>query len=468
MQFDIDDIKNKFNKVLAYSQEGLTNPQTDELFDKWLEAKRDFIEAFGGKLIIELPEEISFDLDEESKAQKLVDFTTLLSTKYNAFDLAKFIQKNEQGFYANQVINDYTLADGTIINKGMKLVKAFKFFIKNEKILNEIQSAASMIIQENKITGKLCFSVHPLDFLSSSENTHNWRSCHALDGEYRSGNISYMVDESTFMCYLKSKKDTILPSFPEDVPWNSKKWRVLMFVDKNWEIMFAGRQYPFTTTTGIEYVRKCITAHILRKTMSSWFSVKDTNIPEYIYNTNNPSDCFWGPSSPVVFDDVIYPLKDIVKSGEGALNYNDLLSSTCYIPMYCVAAKASPHPDNKRYWYRPRFTQNKVTPIVKVGGGCNCLRCNTSPINLTESFMCDTCEMQYGAADADIFATCSWCGERFIYDDGYWIEDEDVMICDYCASHEAVYCAACDTLTNRSHYIEEGIYLCANCAEGGY
>ena len=28
------------------------------------------------------------------------------------------------------------------------------------------------------------------DYLSLSENAFNWRSCHALDGEYRAGNLS--------------------------------------------------------------------------------------------------------------------------------------------------------------------------------------------------------------------------------------------------------------------------------------
>ena len=38
-----------------------------------------------------------------------------------------------------------------------------------------------------------------------------------------------MVDSSTFMCYIKSNDDEILPNFPDTVPWNSKKWRMLLF-----------------------------------------------------------------------------------------------------------------------------------------------------------------------------------------------------------------------------------------------
>ena len=87
-------------------------------------------------------------------------------------------------FYDNIVTDsDYSPAP-----KGMKLVRAFKYFEKNKIVLEEIQNLASRYLQEDKVKGTLCFSVHPLDFLSLSENTYNWRSCHSLDGEYRAGN----------------------------------------------------------------------------------------------------------------------------------------------------------------------------------------------------------------------------------------------------------------------------------------
>ena len=41
--------------------------------------------------------------------------------------------------------------------------------------------------------GYLYLSIHPLDYLSISETNHGWRSCHALDGEYRNGNLSYLT-----------------------------------------------------------------------------------------------------------------------------------------------------------------------------------------------------------------------------------------------------------------------------------
>lgn len=138
----------------------------------------------------------------------------------------------------------------------MKIIRAFKYFCEDKEILNEIQSIASMMIQNDKVSGILCMSVHPLDFLSVSENAHNWRSCHALDGEYRAGNLNYMADNSTVICYLKSTHKAQLPNFPEDVKWNSKKWRMLLFFDNYYDTMMAGRQYPFTENSLLLYIKR--------------------------------------------------------------------------------------------------------------------------------------------------------------------------------------------------------------------
>ena len=240
------EVQKKFNEVISASQ-GIEDPQTDDLFQKWMEAKRDFIEAMDGQLIWEWPEQVAFELGSKEKNLRVDDFVELIQNRWQNNDLADFVAFEKDGFFSNQVTRQYICPQrNLIIPQGMKLLKAFKFFENDVKVLNDIQSAASMIIQEDKITGTLCLSVHPLDFLSLSENTHNWRSCHALDGEYRGGNLSYMVDRSTIICYIRSNRDDYLPDFG-DVKWNSKKWRVLLFFSNKWDMLFAGRQYPFIT-----------------------------------------------------------------------------------------------------------------------------------------------------------------------------------------------------------------------------
>ena len=159
-----------------------------------------FIDLFGG-LIYEWPVPVEFTLDDTQKRSRVMEFVGVVSDSFNNPELADFIEANLDSFYENKVSTNDKMP------KGMKLLKAFKYFEKNQTALRNIQDMASQIIQEDKIKGTLCFSVHPLDYLSSSENTYNWRSCHSLDGEYRAGNLSYMVDNSTFLIYLKGADD---------------------------------------------------------------------------------------------------------------------------------------------------------------------------------------------------------------------------------------------------------------------
>ena len=63
-------IKEQVRKVITYSQE-IPEPQVDDLIDQWLEAKRDFIEAFGGKLIYELALPVTFELTQDARAERI-------------------------------------------------------------------------------------------------------------------------------------------------------------------------------------------------------------------------------------------------------------------------------------------------------------------------------------------------------------------------------------------------------------
>lgn len=144
-----------------------------------------------------------FELDEEEKTDRVKLFCEKICNIYENYDLKDFILTFIDDFYENITSKDY-FYKGNMIPRGSKIVKSFKFFEEDKCLLTDLQNEASRIIQEDKIEGYLCLSIHPLDFLSLSENNCNWRSCHALDGDYRSGNLSYMVDTSTIICYLRS------------------------------------------------------------------------------------------------------------------------------------------------------------------------------------------------------------------------------------------------------------------------
>ena len=445
-----NDVQEQFNKVISYSQ-GIPEPETDKLFADWLEAKRDFIEAFGGQLIYEWPEKVSFELGSREKSLRLDDFIGVLENRYENYDLAEFVRANREGFFSNQVVEPYTTSKGDTIPKGMKLLRAFKFFESDANALEAEQNAASMIIQEDKIEGTLCLSVHPLDFLSTSENTHNWRSCHALDGEYRSGNLSHMIDHSTFICYLKSSKDEKLPNFPPDVPWNSKKWRVLFYMSDRWDMIFAGRQYPFCTETGLDFVKNKVFPRANLGDFSTWIDKKYCGFKDKDVYSN-----FSHSYVPVV--DGLVPLNELVINEPGSLQFNDVLSSSCYDALY--AYKKVECFGGYKYAPMHKFTR------FHVGGKCNCTRCGKYPIEITSSFMCNDCELEYGDSEDDMFAYCPCCGSKYYYDDGVWVEGDEECVCPSCADRETTICDCCGTRHYTSTMVysrKHNKYLCPEC-----
>ena len=187
-------MKDIVDEVLSYSQNVPKPLATEELIQKWYENKKRFIDLMYGKLIWETAQDVTFEIPEANRKGMVSDLAERFDNAYGNGPLADFVFETRADFFNNILSTHYRVNEDLIIPKGSKIIKAFKYFEPDKEKLVAMQNEASLLVQNAKITGKFCISVHPLDYLSSSENQYNWRSCHALDGEYRSGNLSYMVD----------------------------------------------------------------------------------------------------------------------------------------------------------------------------------------------------------------------------------------------------------------------------------
>ena len=448
---DYQTIKRQVDEVISYSQ-GIADPQTEELLQRWMKAKEYYIEFFGGLTYEVGP--IQIHLDEDTKENMLDEFLDTLANVYQNYDLIDFITANKENFYANKIEKSYHYNDITI-PAGMKLIRAFKFFEDNPSALHDMQDLASRLIQEDKIEGKLCLSVHPLDYLSSSMNNHNWRSCHALDGEYRSGNLSYMVDTSTVICYIKANEDMSIPLFPEHLKWNSKKWRVLIFLSEDHTFMMAGKQYPFSSMYALDEVRLALAKvlHIEGKfspfyNMSGWKN-------EYILEEENELNADLNDKYLVVRGDLV-ALNDIVYDVEGdsALHFNDLLRSCTYKkPFYAMQGEYR--------WMGEHFPH----PKIPIGGRVACPQSGCHDLTISETMRCEDCELKYGHEENDVFTSCNCCGSRMYRDNATVVEDNDV-VCDKCFKKYCFICDRCDEihyLTNRIYDKEYDEYVCNYC-----
>lgn len=351
--------------------------------ESWLFSKKAFIDAMNGELIIESNEPVTFSLTEKAKSERINEFCDIIAGNFDLTDLAEFIDRNRETFYENKV--EFKDASHPEIQPGSKLVKAFKYFIPDENTCRFLQDKASMIIQEVKITGTLCISVHPLDFLSLSENTYHWRSCHALDGEYRMGNLSYMQDSSTAIVYLKGEDDVELPNFPESVRWNSKKWRMLLYFSEDWNTIIAGRQYPFNSEQAMQILHRFIATNLIpnvhytpweNEYIMAWPEDNETLNDKYARIRNR-----------------LFGLRNMVRDCQRPQHYNDVLFSSCYKRPYYMYSNLTPLNEELTGLERGQYTRGITTslaPKIRVGVHTPCICCGED-FHDTDSMVCDNC-----------------------------------------------------------------------------
>lgn len=443
---ELTKIKEQVHQVIEYSQ-GIEEINTlNIIINKWAEAKKYFIERMGNKLVYELPQKVSFSLTPENRAARFETFVEEVSTVDS--DLADLIIDNGiDGFYTNRIIADKCIdVDGKMktVHAGDKLLRAFKYFLKDELILDTYQTMASRYIQEDKIEGRLCVSVHPLDFLSLSENTLNWRSCHSLDGEYRAGNLSYMMDKSTFIVYLKSEEDTVLPHFP--FVWNNKKWRTLLFMSDDIAMMMAGRSYPFAQTAIMDMVLHELLpcAHIIEaNAWGRWRNEKIKSIPmKSNDNEENVDHDLSGVYYPI--GDALMEDTKFIFDAHHSTHFNDLLYSSFYDPIYSFRRYSS-------FWgsdfYLTGHSSESDTKF-HIGSEVSCLRCGHQLVERGEGLMtCIDCEEKYGTREDDTFHYCQECGKHFHESHGRTIydryDDIETYLCDDCLKDNYLYCDRC-------------------------
>ena len=94
----------------------------------WEENKCKFYSRLpGNKLIYQSYAPITMSISEDDKKAELDCFIDNIRWRYGLFELKDFVENNRENFYNNILSEDYPMNNGTIIPKGMKIIKAFKF-----------------------------------------------------------------------------------------------------------------------------------------------------------------------------------------------------------------------------------------------------------------------------------------------------------------------------------------------------
>lgn len=309
---------------------------SEDLLLPWAEAKAvSLIDLFDGKLILE--KEIDIDeltsnekYREVSRNTKINNFLNLMHEKIIAMKEKNYISYHAGSYsltaavdcqydeifdnklshtikldfvvYKDSSCSEQVMAYKKTFVKSTKVTKLYSFlaeFLDMSAEYEEFRIAQSMLRNcKNKIT--LCLSIHPLDYMTMSDNTYNWSSCMSWRdrGCYRAGTVEMMNSEIVVVAYVKGSE---LFTWRNDYTWNSKRWRELFIIDLNDNgVITEVKPYPYVHTA-------------YSKAILSWIeelALHNKNIEEKMYdavfNESEPGDYSLSVVSGLMYNDIHY------------------------------------------------------------------------------------------------------------------------------------------------------------------
>lgn len=403
----------------------------DYILRIWAENKAKYLNnLFGNKLILE--KEICYEKDVDQMASEIDELlsdnndTKEFMNKY--FNKLVFSGKHSNISYslrglvasaalARNVYNGEAFSIVTPDDKEIKVPNGCKITRVLGKIaeaydlpcFEEFRIAHSMVLNQKKMSGTLCISIHPMDYMTMSDNYCDWSSCMSWqdDGCYRQGTVEMMNSEMVIVAYLKSSSDMRLPKGT----WNSKKWRELFIV--NPQIITNVKSYP--------YKSDCLTTEVLtwlkELTDAANFGNYDTETTRFnMYDSSEASARF--------------AEKDIRIRPYTSMMYNDFESECGQIA------------------YIGKDIEGRYSFCYSGPSECMCCGSIEGEFNGEGVLCCNECEgVEY----------CSCCGDRieYEYESGYQVDGEN--LCDGCYEEEACECAISGDVHLKSNCIEINI-----------
>ena len=378
----------------------------------WDANKQGFLyDLLGKKLSVSKEIEIDRDKQVEEEFKQLLPLNNTLSRFAN--NLLDLIDDNdcmlravvESCFEPKALANNsYTGGKYTIplgeksfrTESGMKVMKILAKvadFYNIKEQFEEFRQFHSMVTNTKMFKGKLTLSIHPLDYITMSDNGSDWSSCMSWTegGCYRQGTVEMMNSECVLVAFLESEDQFRI----HGGIWNNKKWRTLVVC--NSDLIASIKAYPYQsdtlTTEVMDFIKELAqeNLHINFKENLSYEYGPYSNINLEQYGANPIRLCFYTNN---MYNDF------------GCVDYHFVSLSEDYINKI-----------KDKHITRDEINYSGETECMWCGAVCEVVE--------TGDLVCEDCNG---------YITCDHCGDRTDYDELSEVDGE--MICDYCRENE--------------------------------
>lgn len=293
------------------------------------------------------------------------------------------------------------------------LVKYMKPYVE-ESLINELMTnieafriVHSQILNTKNAHGKLCLSIHPMDYMTMSDNNCNWQSCMRWEygeGEYHAGTLEMMTSSSVIVAYLESK-DKWFP-VDDDKAWSNKKWRELFIVTPNFITGIKG--YPYCSDS-LESVVFEKLAELMKQNCGITFNTEDKS--GYHGYAKTPTDAHIHFKTTIMYNDCLWN------------NVNTIFAENCSIN------------ENVDFFY---------------GEGAHCIKCGEVR---SDNEDIERRENSLYCAHCDDYKVCVHCGS-IIRGEDYCLDPDGNPVCYNC--YDDLYCD--ELVTDRWGYSDDDFY----------
>lgn len=232
---------------------------TKKVLSFWNEEKQDLYRLLGNKFMYEKFIKISLSRDTLMK-----EMSRLLNRHWFVEEVENYLRKQDSSILRYDFIkllredvlvdNKYNGEDarmeinGTLVQlhkgaKPLKVLSKIATALDIKDYFEDFRIKHSQILNQKEISGTLVLSIHPLDYMTMSDNSSGWSSCMSWreEGCYRRGTVEMMNSPCVLVAYLKSDNEMLY--LGEDYYWNSKKWRTLCIFNRDYIASIKG--YPY-------------------------------------------------------------------------------------------------------------------------------------------------------------------------------------------------------------------------------